>query len=1577
MHGRTRVRRTNLVGTAETRIRQDKQIKAAAQATTREQTEVRAEDPITPVAEPVVEWEYHPPASLATAFLHAGSIGLIPREYVGETCETTFAVDGDLAKLPGYTPDVLTGNQRPTWILPTATTILAVVLVTEPLPYPMQDAPLVCDWVEFADKTPVKVRHWNRLGFTNEDDHILSGNPETAEYKEHLNVVHQTLGASWSREDLTRCRVDGMCNHDVEFDGDTLFTDAFGADDSCSVAVAQGDAVVDSIGYELEMDWGKCQEYWSRMQQMDGSKYRAWHKLDFFTDLTEAERGYWRTLGLEEAYTPSADWLAFSTHVLVKSSPPWQLLALEQAEAAAQLGFTEETYGRQWAIVDRIFYNKTQLIPWAVVELVPAEAAALGKFGWDEATWDGGDTIAPPVNVAVSYLNLHNSQKQALETLRITQNHWNTAWRSAKEAPGCYWHTGTFAATSTKMVDLNPEQDPERVVTTTTITSTSTSSSTTTASSTSTSSSSSTSTGSSTTTTTSTSTISTTSSSVFLCSGYMYNFHCQDHNTITVNALGKGATIVATSNSGYSVQRNTHCDGDSVPVLEDGTRSGWSGGNVEECMAKCTASRSCSAFAFARQVSKSSTTALGSCFFKTDVHAGWTSTPTSGSDCYRSGVLTSTSADNAGSFLVFHDGYGESTLSSLGAYAAMDQVYFVRFGDVPDESPSGSIASSHAITVYLDFPVSNASLLPSTITFLDGWAAADVFGGIHAKGSVYHKYFEAGTIELTGLAELSDKPLVVLAPYMDSCTTTSSTSSTSTSSTSTSTVTSSSTSTSTNTTTSTSTTSSVSTSTSTTSTSVTLPTVVTSTTTTTTTTTTMPVRGFLCPPGLIASTLDYLTCAGCASGLFKNPGMATSRICAAKRTTCAQPGQRLFTPQGLFGAGAESTTRDDTLCIPSSPVPMCPAGTFRTDRHGNVSTGSTASTPAPATTPYSYTCAACPNNTFSGSTSSVSACTPKSLNSCPPGFYFISGRSPIHDDNMCVPCPAGAYFPNVSATAACLPKTRPGICPAGTHLEEGTSTVADDNSCTPCPVGTYAPIETLSTQCTAKTITKCVAGAYFYTLQSTTVDDNACLRCPAGTFLPEASAEMACRPKSPALCYGSDRYLHRGSSVIENDNMCIIAGLCAPGMYSNSQGEACKDCPAGRFSNTSTAGTECLKKIMHGCSPGYVARSTASRVYNVTECAICPPTTFNNDTTGACWHKPPLQSVNCPAGSRVSTYDSTTSDDSACVPCAAGEYMDTPTNSTVCRNKKPPAECGPGQHLSLVGTSTVADDWGCQVCPAGTFAPDTGDHRECSARTPESACEQGEELLVRADPALDNTCYLPGNCLPGQQVAADKSSCMACPAGTYNSHFTKSLAACTPKALVQSCRRGERLLMGKGTQRDDWRCTRCPAGFFEEQARSITWLPSSAPASPPTPENRLVLTCTEKSKVVCDAPATSLDEGTSATYDDWRCRPLPTSVAMCTKQIKKEYRSILQNVQVGMPELLPPFTKEYVASIKVPGHPRTKLRTVAAITGARHVSDQERVALPKSKPLMIVHDPPGGNSFAAYQVRANLRAVVL
>ena len=127
-----------------------------------------------------------------------------------------------------------------------------------------------------------------------------------------------------------------------------------------------------------------------------------------------------------------------------------------------------------------------------------------------------------------------------------------------------------------------------------------------------------------------------------------------------------------------------------------------------------------------------------------------------------------------------------------------------------------------------------------------------------------------------------------------------------------------------------------------------------------------------------------------------------------------------------------------------------------------------------------------------------------------------------------------------------------------------------------------------------------------------------------------------------------------------------------------------------------------------------------------------------------------------------------------------------------------------------------------------------------------------------------------------------------------------------------------------------------------------------------------VLECEPKAVLTCDRVAEFFDQGTSVTSNDWQCRPAPTLVAACAKPFKRYTRSVMPGLQVGMPELVAPFTKFYSASIKLPGHTRAKVSSAVVVTGDRYMSDQERVALPQSQPLMVVHDPPGGTSFASF-----------
>ena len=78
-----------------------------------------------------------------------------------------------------------------------------------------------------------------------------------------------------------------------------------------------------------------------------------------------------------------------------------------------------------------------------------------------------------------------------------------------------------------------------------------------------------------------------------------------------------------------------------------------------------------------------------------------------------------------------------------------------------------------------------------------------------------------------------------------------------------------------------------------------------------------------------------------------------------------------------------------------------------------------------------------------------------------------------------------------------------------------------------------------------------------------------------------------------------------------------------------------------------------------------------------------------------------------------------------------------------------------------------------------------------------------------------------------------------------------------------------------------------------------------------------------------------------------------------------------------MPELVQPFTKTYHASLVVPGHSRVKTETVVVVVGSRFVSDAEVVPFPQSRPLLVLHDPPGGGSFVSLFAKSTTGAVCL
>ena len=131
--------------------------------------------------------------------------------------------------------------------------------------------------------------------------------------------------------------------------------------------------------------------------------------------------------------------------------------------------------------------------------------------------------------------------------------------------------------------------------------------------------------------------------------------------------------------------------------------------------------------------------------------------------------------------------------------------------------------------------------------------------------------------------------------------------------------------------------------------------------------------------------------------------------------------------------------------------------------------------------------------------------------------------------------------------------------------------------------------------------------------------------------------------------------------------------------------------------------------------------------------------------------------------------------------------------------------------------------------------------------------------------------------------------------------------------------RGARLLLGTATARDDWRCSQCQAGRYAPGPRAVAWGQDATTGVWSTADPS-VEECSAKGKArppPCDPDVAFYAQGTSATADDWGCQPYPMHVSMCARAYKTDTRSGLAGVQVGMPELVSPFTTADAMSLMI------------------------------------------------------------
>ena len=249
--------------------------------------------------------------------------------------------------------------------------------------------------------------------------------------------------------ELSECRLDGTCFQEAEFDTYEEYTTKFGADDQCIVA-SDGDI---AAGYSLASAGDTCANAFAGLRSgaydavVLAGVARSWHSVPF-SSLDDYEQGLWSTLQLGSKYAAfsGTTWLAFAKDVLAHA-PAWLLLSDQHKVAAAGLGFSAESWGLQWAIIERIFHNDNTLLAWG--DFAGADLAAIESLGWDARNWS---TAEPSNDADFLWGGLPKQKQEALAVLRVDEQLWNSAHESNRQVAGCFWHNGKFAAVGSKWV---------------------------------------------------------------------------------------------------------------------------------------------------------------------------------------------------------------------------------------------------------------------------------------------------------------------------------------------------------------------------------------------------------------------------------------------------------------------------------------------------------------------------------------------------------------------------------------------------------------------------------------------------------------------------------------------------------------------------------------------------------------------------------------------------------------------------------------------------------------------------------------------------------------------------------------------------------------------------------------------------------------------------------------------------------------------------------------------------------------------------------------------------------------------
>jgi hypothetical protein len=393
-----------------------------------------------------IRFAYHPSPDLAVSFKR--QLGATTSELKPTGCKTAEATDmqtGSKVNNDGTTLDDIA--TLPGWVTTTGSALIVSAAPTATIKYPAA-AHAVCDWVDGT------ISHKNQVSFTREemrwfhkdaDGEVKPKDATTAEYKEFAKVLNRTLPENVRLNDLMRCTGAVGCQIATTSSTRVLRRTEFADDHTCTLLAQGGKSGIYATisGYSVfsKGETG-CEAQWAEVQRAASSKARAWHRLDWVNDLTQVEREVWKAAGVTKDMfsrgQADGTWQGFSKTVLL-AAPAWNDLP-NPDDVASVLHFTQDTWGRAWAFVARIFHDDITLLPSWDEDLTGAEQAALETLKYTAGNWAG----APPEKSTMSSwetLAAH-AQSNASKVLRITEWHWTRGFASVQDSisiEGCFW----------------------------------------------------------------------------------------------------------------------------------------------------------------------------------------------------------------------------------------------------------------------------------------------------------------------------------------------------------------------------------------------------------------------------------------------------------------------------------------------------------------------------------------------------------------------------------------------------------------------------------------------------------------------------------------------------------------------------------------------------------------------------------------------------------------------------------------------------------------------------------------------------------------------------------------------------------------------------------------------------------------------------------------------------------------------------------------------------------------------------------------------------------------------------------